>query len=116
MTIRNVTRDTLLAQKAELADTPLKRVKGLLGRNALARGQALVIRPCNSVHMLFMKFAIDVVFVDGQNQVVGLCVNLRPFQLSPIFWKSACAIELPAGTIDWTKTGLGDTINVQTGN
>ena len=111
MLIHNLTRNVLLAQNARLADTPLKRMKGLLGRRAFSDGEALVIRPCQSVHMLFMPFAIDVIFLDRQKRVVGLCRNLKPFQFSPVFWKSACAIELPAGTIEKTKTAAGDRLD-----
>ncbi len=93
------------------ADTSLARMKGLLGRHALKQGEGLIIRPCQSVHMFFMRFSIDVIFVDKVNIVVGLCPNLRPFNLSPIFWKSACAIELPAGTIERTSTAVGDQIS-----
>src|SRR3989338_5720124 len=112
MTIRNATRNTMIAQEAVKADTFLKRMRGLLGRAFLATGEALVIVPCQSVHMLFMRFAIDVVFLDRNNRVAGLCVGLQPFSFSPVFWKSACAIELPAGTIKKTNTCIGDHIHL----
>ena len=112
MAIVNTTRHTRIAQKVCVAKTPLTRMKGLLGCSQLAPQEALVISPCQSVHMLFMKFAIDVIFLDSQHNVVGLSTNLKPFQFSPIFWKSACAIELPAGTIKETQTELGDQITL----
>lgn len=108
MTIRNLSRNKILADNIEKADTPPKRMKGLLGRSGLAAGEGLLISPCQSVHMLFMKFPIDVVFLDRAGLVVGLCVNLQPFQFSPVFWKSACALELAAGTIQSTGTQTGD--------
>ncbi len=108
MSITNLTQGSLLADQVEFADTPLKRMKGLLGRPGLNDGHALVISSCQSVHMVFMKFPIDVVFVDRSRCVVGLCSDLKPFAFSPIFWKSACAIELPTGTIDKTQTKIGD--------
>lgn len=108
MAVRNLTQSTTLATTVTIADNPVSRMKGLLGRPNLPQGHALVIMPCNSVHMLFMQFAIDVVFLDNENKVVGLCEYLKPFQFSPIFWNSACAIELPAGTIKLTSTALGN--------
>ena len=82
-------------------------MKGLLGREALLEGEALVITRCNSIHMFFMRFSIDVVFVDVKWQVVGLVRGIRPFALSPIFWKAVAAIELPAGSIDRQGLALG---------
>ena len=110
MTIRNLTKNIALADKITVANTPLKRMKGLLGRASFAPGEALIIAPCQSVHMLFMKFPIDVIFLDRDKRAVGLCPELKPFQCSPIFWKSACAIELPAGIIKRTNTQMGDVL------
>ena len=112
MSIINFTRQTSLATHTEIADTPLKRLRGLLGRKALPVNHALVIRPCQSIHMFFMRFAIDVIFLDKNQHVIGLCAHIKPFQLSPIFWKSSCAIELSVGTIDKTHTQIGDRINI----
>jgi len=110
--VRNLTRNAVVAGQAAVAETPLQRMKGLLGSKELASGSALVITSCRSVHMLFMRYAIDVIFLDGDNRVVGLCPNLAPFAFSPIFWKSACAIELPAGTIQQTGAELGDQFSI----
>jgi uncharacterized membrane protein (UPF0127 family) len=112
MPIVNLTRTSTLATAVETADSPLKRMKGLLGRNSLNSQEALVITQCQSIHMFFMKFAIDVLFIDGKNKIVGVVSNIQPFQLSPIFWESTCAIELPAGTIETTKTEVGDEIRI----
>ena len=112
MTIRNLTRHTLIADKPVLANTPLARMAGLLGRTHLDPGEALVITPCQSIHMLFMKFAIDVIFVDRQNKVVGVCPNMRPFRLSPVFLKAHSAIEVSAGTIASSQTQVGDSIQI----
>ena len=113
MTIRNLSQNTVIAGQAVMADTVLTRMRGLLGRSSLPAGEALVIAPCQSVHMLFMRFPIDVVFADSDNRVVGLCADLRPFSLSPVFWKSACAIELPAGTIKKTNIRVGDNLSIK---
>ena len=112
MSIINVTQNKTLAQKVEIAGTAFKRARGLLGRASLSPQQALAIPHCQSVHTLFMKFAIDVVFIDKNKKVVGLVWGIKPFQFSPIFWKSACAIELAAGTIEATKTQIGDSIQI----
>jgi len=102
-----------LAEDAALADTFLSRMVGLLRHKELPRGKALIITRCNSIHMWFMRFAIDVVFVDKKNIVVGLVRGIRPFRLSPIFFRAASAIELSEGSIDRSQTRQGDRIIFQ---
>lgn len=120
MTIINLTRNAVLAAQAKKALTPQERMQGLLGRESLPEGEALIITRCQSIHMFFMKFAIDVVFINKDNKVIGLCKKIQPFALSPIFFFAQAAIELPSGTIDKTKTAIGDFLqiswNVQTGH
>lgn len=73
----------------------------------------MIITRCNSIHMFFMRFSIDVIFTDRNYKVVGLCKNIQPFQLSPIFLNSFFAIETPTGTIQSTDTALGDQLIIQ---
>ncbi len=110
MKIRNLTRQVLIAQDIIVADNPWSRMKGLLGRKSLSFDQALVLRPCNSVHMLFMQFAIDILFLNKENMVVGLVQELKPNHFSPVYFKAQSAIELPASTIKITNTQIGDQI------
>ncbi len=111
MQIRNLTQNTILAQKASVADTIASRFIGLLRHDFLPETEGLILTQCTSIHMFFMKFAIDVIFVDRDKTVVGLVRAIKPFQMSPYFWRSDCAIELAAGQIDKTKTKLGDKIS-----
>jgi uncharacterized membrane protein (UPF0127 family) len=108
--IINLTRHAVLARHVETAQTPWRRMKGLLGAENLAPDHALVITHCQSIHMFFMKFPIDVIFCDRDHKVVGICQNIQPFGLSPIFFNASFAIELAAGVISATKTSLGDQI------
>ncbi len=66
--------------------------------------------------MFFMRFAIDAVFVDKNNSVVGLVKNIKPFQLSRIFLKSSYVIELASGIIEEKKIEIGDIIAVDQAN
>ena len=75
--------------------------------------EALIITRCQSIHMLFMRFAIDVIFADDDNKVVGLVENIKPFQWSPIFFKASYAIEGNVGMIKTTQTTLGDWIQIK---
>ena len=96
-----------------MADTFFSRMTGLLNRKSLKKDEALVITKCQSIHMLFMRFTIDAIFVDKNNCVVGLVKAIKPFQLSPIFFKASYVIEAPAGIIVQTETDLGDKIKIE---
>lgn len=111
--ILNKSRATVVAGHAEIADTVGSRLIGLLTRKDLPCDHALIITQCRSIHMLFMRFAIDVIFADKEYRVVGLVRNIRPFRLSPYFWRAHYAIELPPGTIDASQTGIGDSLGVE---
>jgi len=108
MKIFNRTHKTTLADKALIASSFFKRARGLLGKRAFTYGQALILKPCNSVHTYFMSFPIDVLFVNKNNTVIKIVTGLKPFRLSPICLKSRLVIELPPGTIKITSTSLGD--------
>ena len=114
MRILNSSQKTVIAQNASLADTPLSRLQGLLGRKDFPTGEALVITQCRSIHMMFMHFAIDVIFADKEKRVVGVVKDIRPFSLSPYFWRAFYAIELPVGTIALSKTCVGDELGFET--
>lgn len=112
MRIRNATRGTRLASSAWLADSLWSRLVGLLGRASLGQGEALVLRPCNSVHTAFMRFAIDVLYLDRSNRVLKVVPTLKPFRLS--FTAGAyTVIELPPGVIEQTTTAIGDEITIE---
>ncbi len=66
--VTNVTRGTVLATRLEAAHTGAKRRKGLLGRDGLAAGDGLWIAPCESVHTFFMRFPIDLVYLDREKK------------------------------------------------
>ena len=110
--ISNLTSNTVIASQTQIAQNPSDRMKGLLGKDNLPQGEALIITHCQSIHMFFMKFSIDVIFCDRQNKVVGLCAQIKPFYLSPVFFNASYAIELPSGTIAASKTKIGDQIQI----
>ncbi len=95
-----------------MADTLFKRAKGLLGTKEFRPGEALVITSCNSIHTFFMRFAIDVLFVDKAYKVIKAIPSLRPFRITPPYFKADFTLELPAGTIASTSTTEGDTLSL----
>lgn len=111
--ITNVSRDTELASHAGLADGFLTRLRGLLGRERLDPGDGLVIVPCSSVHMWWMRFPLDVIHLDRRGAVVKVVQSLQPGQMGPYVWRSHTAIELPAGTIAASGTQAGDVVAIE---
>lgn len=87
-----------VAAHVELADGIWSRFMGLMFRAALPEGHGLALRPCNSIHMFFMRFPLDVLFVDGEGRVLRVLDSIRPWRASTIVRGSKAAIELPAGT------------------
>src|SRR6185437_15911523 len=103
----NLTRHTEIASRAEVADTATTRNKGLLGRTGLPPGGGLWIVPCESVHTFFMKFPLDLVYLDRNRKVKKVRGNVGPWRLSACF-SAHSILELPAGTIESTQTQRGD--------
>lgn len=111
--IRNLTREQVLAERCEVARSFLARGRGLIGRDTLAAGEGLLIRPCSSVHSFFMRFPIDVVFVDRHDRVVGLTEAMPPNRPYAGAWRARYVVELPSGTIAATGTRVGDVLHVE---
>jgi uncharacterized membrane protein (UPF0127 family) len=110
--VRNETRGAVLAERAEKADNMLARAIGLMGRSGLPEGGGLIIDPCKSITMFFMRFPIDVVFVDRDGKVVHLIHGIKPWRNSRIVGRSRLVVELPAGTLAASDTQTGDEIDV----
>lgn len=105
--VHNVTRQTILAEHAAVADTSSKRRTGLLKHDVLPAGEGLWIVPCEGVHTFWMKFAIDIVYLSRKRKVVKVARRVAPWRVS-ICLRAHSVLELPAGTIDATKTARGD--------
>jgi len=105
--VRNRTRETVLAQSADVADTSAKRRTGLLKHERLEPGDGLWIVPCESVHTFFMKFPIDLIYLDKGRKVRKVKHALRPWRLSACMLAHS-VLELPAGTVAETGTVPGD--------
>ena len=110
----NVGRGTVLATRIEAAFESAARNRGLLGREGLAPGSAMVIAPSNSVHMFFMRFPLDIVFVAKDGTVVKACPNVRPWRIA-LSWRAFAVVEGPVGMIGQTGTQPGDTLAVHPG-
>jgi len=84
------------------------RVRGLLGSPGLADGEGLWIEPCPSIHMFFMRFAIDAIFTDREQRVVRAVPNVRPWGLAVGGRGAHAVLELPTGVIERSQSRVGD--------
>ena len=87
---------TVVCERCLLAETPLARMRGLLGRSSLPAGEGLLLRPAASIHMAFMRFPIDAVFLDSADRVVKVVAELKPWRMAGCRGARA-VLELPAG-------------------
>jgi uncharacterized protein len=87
---------TVVCERCLLAETPLARLRGLLGSSGLSSGEGLLLRPAGSVHTAFMKFTIDVVFLDRDLRVLKVAPELVPWRTAGCRGARA-VLELPAG-------------------
>lgn len=90
------------------------RRKGLLGRDGLSPGTALIIAPSNAIHTFFMRFPIDVAFVAKDGRVVKVRTGVGPWRMSAAF-RAFAVVELPTGTLERSATAAGDRLSVAAG-
>jgi uncharacterized membrane protein (UPF0127 family) len=100
-----------LAERWQVAATFVERWTGLIGKSGLASGEGLFFPRCNSIHMWFMRFPIDVVFVDSQYRVTSVYRELRPWRVFPVIdFRASHALELPVGSVERAGVRKGDVL------
>jgi hypothetical protein len=116
LVVRNRGRGTVLAERLEVAGSLWAKFVGLMGRRTLARGAGLWLPDSNGIHMMFMRFPIDAVFVGreaagGARPVMSVHRALPAWRgLVPFVRGAHGVLELPVGTIDATGTRVGDEV------
>ena len=110
--VHNQTKNTIIASDAKTANSFFSQAVGLIGRKPISSREGLLLPRCRCIHMCFMRFPIDVIFIDRQNMVVGLVKEIKPFHISPYFSKAQTAIEIAAGRIVQSKTEIADKITI----
>jgi uncharacterized membrane protein (UPF0127 family) len=105
--VRNQTRGVTLADAADIADSSETRRTGLLKHSSLEEGCGLWIVPCESVHSFWMKFSIDVLYLDRSKKVRKIRHDMKPWRASMCL-PAHSVLELPAGTALRTGTQPGD--------
>ncbi len=107
----NRTRGTLLGTRIGLADRIWLRARGYLGRAEPRIGEGLLLVPCRSIHMMGMRFALDVLFLDRMGRVIAAYPKLEPGARTAMERVALYALELPAGTVELTGTRVGDQLS-----
>jgi hypothetical protein len=112
VSVTNTTSGQTLSDSAELAVGFFERLIGLMGRAVLDRGEGMVISPCASIHTMFMRFPIDVVFYGDGGKVVAALPSLKPYRATRYYVGAKGVVELPAGTLETMKVSPGDIIEI----
>ncbi|MDD5628380.1 MAG: DUF192 domain-containing protein [Elusimicrobia bacterium] len=108
----NRTRGREVASRVAVADDSVSRSRGLLGRTAMAPEEGLWIVPCPMIHTFFMKFAIDVVFLDRELRVVRVLEGLKPWRVSPWVFRAHSVLELAGGRLRGS-VAVGDRLELR---
>ena len=101
----------VIVENLRVANKPWSRICGLLFKPALTSNQGLALIPCNSIHSLGMRYAIDVIYLDKKNRVVKCSSDFKPNSLGPVVFKSRAVIEMPAGKLRGLDIQIGDQLN-----
>ncbi len=112
MVLINVQKKTVVSDHCHFAGSALKRMVGLLNRTSLAQGEGLLIDRCYGIHTFFMRFPIDVLFLDKDYRVMKAVRSLPPWRTS-IVKQAVYVLELPPGTINLSHTAEGDQIQLR---
>ncbi|MGB0454416.1 MAG: DUF192 domain-containing protein [Bacteriovoracaceae bacterium] len=100
-----------LYNKVRHAKSFTERAFGLMFKESMEDMDALLIEPCRSIHTFFMKFDIDVVFLNRKNEVVKIIRNFRPWRATPIYFKSNKVLEFLGGTLN-SEIEIGDELEI----
>ena len=110
--IVNLNNGSTLADNIKVAGTFWGRLKGLMFKSGLAKGECLIIRPCNIIHTFGMRFALDIIFAAERSEavyeVVHVTENIKPYRIGTLVPEADCVLELPAGTVKTSGTKVGD--------
>lgn len=112
MKLKNKTKEKVIMTEVIYANNFFTRLRGLLGKKELPKGQCMLISPCSSVHTFFMKFPIDVVFIDKGFKVVKIIDNMVPGRTSPFVKGAWAVIEMTVDRNLDSKLAVGDELQL----
>lgn len=102
-----------ISDKVLVADNMLTRIIGLMFRSAPPQNaEGLLLDPCNSIHTCFMRYPLDVAFLNSQNKVIKIIRNLKPWRITWIYFRASKTLEFPAGKLP-LAVREGDVLEVE---
>lgn len=108
--IINETRGNILCEEVVIANRPLSRLRGLMRRRFLPSGEGLLLVPAPSIHTAFLRFSIDVVFLDRELRVLKMVRSLAPWRMAGA--RAHSTLELAAGEVDRRGVEVGDELRL----
>lgn len=109
----NTSSGQVIGDKIVYANGIYKRFIGLMGKKNLEKNEGIFLTPCNSIHMMFMKFPIDIIFLDRKNKIIHITENIQPWKISKVIFKAQSVLEVPIGTVKETKSKIGDSLSIE---
>ncbi|HEX7561225.1 MAG TPA: DUF192 domain-containing protein [Candidatus Humimicrobiaceae bacterium] len=100
--------DLLISNDLKIADTFFRKLFGLVFSAPLKEGEGLLINNCNSIHTFWMRYSVDVLFLDSDNRVIRFYEDLKPFRVSPFIRGASKTIELKSGSVRVCSLKTGD--------
>lgn len=104
----NETKKVLVVDDLKIANSFKERLLGLMFKSKMHKSEGLLILGCNSIHTCFMRFAIDVVFMDMDHRVICIKEKIKPWRKSGFIRRAYMTLELPEGTVRRKNISVGD--------
>ena len=112
MTAFNISKDTVIASDLKEAVNFSQRFIGLMGKDRLEKNEGLWMARCRAIHTFWMRFPLDVVFLDRELIVIKTVKGLRPFRPVVSCRHAQGVLELPEGTIERARIQIGDRVKI----
>lgn len=105
-------KDEIILKKMQIANTFVSRVIGLMFKKEHPNFDGLLIEPCNSIHTCFMRYSIDVVFLNDKNLVIKIIRDIKPWRMTWFYYKATKVLEFPSGMVT-LDIKLGDELSFE---
>lgn len=103
---------TVSINRVKKAETLISKTLGVIGWKDFGKSNGMILTETNSIHTFFVRFTLDLVFLDKEMKIIRLVKNLKPFSISPIVWRAKHVLEMPAGSIEKYNLAEKDKINL----
>jgi len=110
--IINTRNNKIIGTNIILGNNIFLRFIGLIGKKELKDGEGLLLIPCNSIHMMFMKIPLDIIFLDKEDKIIHIIENIKPWRISPIIFKAKSVLELPINSVKNFDLQINDKLDI----